>query len=86
MQKTRGTAKNLLLAVRNVMYQQQVGLVAGDFNGASWRRQSGSDSRFISSIEEAFVNTNLPLPPGPTPHHCGVQKVYQVSGLMYVDS
>ena len=62
-----GIAKNLLLAVRTVMQQQQVDLVAGDFNGAAWRRQPGSDSRFICSIEEAFVNTNLPLPPGPTP-------------------
>ena len=37
------------------------------FYGAAWHRQSGSNSRFISSVEEAFVNTNLPLPPGPTP-------------------
>ena len=64
------------------MQQQLVDLVAGDFHGAAWRRQSGSDSRFISSIEEAFVNTNLPLPPGP--HYCGVQEVYQANGLMYV--
>ena len=49
------------------MDQQQVDLVAGDFDGSAWRRQSGSDSRIISSIEETFVNTNLPLPPGPTP-------------------
>ena len=65
--RKRGIAKNLLLAVRTVMYQQQVDLVAGDFNGAAWRRQSGSDARSISSIEEAFVNSSLPLPPGPTP-------------------
>ena len=65
--KKRRIAKHLLLAVRTVMHQQQVDLVAGDFNGAAWRRQSGSDSRSISSIEEAFVNTSLPLPPGPTP-------------------
>ena len=48
-------------------HQQQVDLVAGNFNGAAWRRQSGSNPSLISSIEEAFVNTNLPLPPGPTP-------------------
>ena len=65
--KKRGIAKNLLLTVRTVMHQQQVDLVAGDFNGAAWRRQTSSDSRFISSIEDAFVNTNSPLPPGPTP-------------------
>ena len=66
-QKKRGIAKNLLLAVRTVMHQQQVDLVAGDFNGAAWRRQSGGDARSFSSIEEAFVNTSLPLPPGATP-------------------
>ena len=59
--------EDLPLAVRTVMHQQQVDLVAADFNGAAWRRQSGSDPRSISSIEEAFVNTSLPLPPGPTP-------------------
>ena len=37
------------------------------FNGAAWRRQSGSDSRITSSVQEAFVGANLPLPPGPTP-------------------
>ena len=63
--KKRGIAKNLLLAVRAAMHQQQVDLVAGDFNGAAWRRQSGSDPRSISSVEEAFVNTNLLLPPAP---------------------
>ena len=65
--KKRGIAKNLLLAVRIVMHQQQVDLVAGDFNGAAWSRQSGSDPRPISIIEETFVNTNLPVLPGPTP-------------------
>ena len=64
--KERGIEKNLLPTVRNVMYQQQVDLVAGDLNGAAWRRQSCSDSRFTSSIEESFVNTKLPLPPGST--------------------
>ena len=63
----RGISKNLPHAVRTVMHQRQVDLVAGDFHGAAWRLQSGSDSRFISSVEETFVNTNLPLPPGSTP-------------------
>ena len=62
--KKLGIANNLLLAVRTAMHQQQ-DLVAGDFNGAAWRRQSGSDPRSISSFEEALVITNLPLPPGP---------------------
>ena len=56
-----------LFAVRTVMRQQQVDLVAGGFDGAAWRRQSGSGSRSISSIEGAFVNTNLPLPRGSIP-------------------
>ena len=43
--KKRGIAKNLLLAVRTVVHQQQVDTVAGDFNGAARRRQSGSDPR-----------------------------------------
>ena len=49
------------------MPQEHVDMVAGDFNSAAWRRQSGSDPRPISTIEEAFANTNLPVPPGPTP-------------------
>ena len=64
-QKKRGIGKKLFLAVRTVMLQEQVEMDAGDFNGSAWRRQSGSDPRPISIIEEAFVNTNLPVPPGP---------------------
>ena len=68
--KKRGIAKNLLLAVRTVTHQQQVDMVAGDVNGAAWRRQSGSDSRPISRpisiIEEAFANTSPPMRPGPS--------------------
>ena len=48
------------------MLQEEVD-TAGEFNGAAWRRQSGSDPRPISIIEEAFANTSLPIPPGPTP-------------------
>ena len=36
-------------------------------DGAKWCRQWSSESRLISSIEEAFVNPNLPMPPGPSP-------------------
>ena len=43
--KKRGIAKNLLLAVRAVMHQEQVDRVAGDFNGDAWRRRSGDDQR-----------------------------------------
>ena len=59
--------KKLLLTVLTVMLQEHVDMVAGDFNGAAWRRQSGSDPRPISIIEEAFANTDLPVPPDPTP-------------------
>ena len=65
-------AKNLFLAVRTARRQEQVDMVAGDFNGA-WRRQSGNVRRHISSIEEALANTNLPIPPGPAPFACTVR-------------
>ena len=42
-------------------------MVAGDPNGAARRRLSGSDPRSNSSIEGAFVNANLPFPPGSLP-------------------
>ena len=35
-------------------------MVAGDFNGAAWRRRSGNDQRRDSTVEEAFANTNGP--------------------------
>ena len=35
----RQIAKNLLLAVRTVMHEEQVDMVAGNFNGAWWRCQ-----------------------------------------------
>ena len=56
-----------MLTVRTVMLQEHVDLVAGDFNGAAWRCPCGSDRRLISIIEEAFADTNLPMPPGTTP-------------------
>ena len=64
--KKRGIAKHLLLAVRTVMHPEQVDMVAGDFNGAAWRRRSGNEQRHDSTIEEAFANTNMPIPHGPT--------------------
>ena len=63
--KKRGIAENLLLAVRTAMHQEQVDMVAGDLNGAPWRRRSGNDQRRDSTIEEAFANTNLPILQGP---------------------
>ena len=64
--KNRGIAKNVLLAVRTVMCQEQIDMVAGDFNGAAWRKTHSADQLRDSTIEEAFANTNLPIPHGPT--------------------
>ena len=80
----RGIAKILLLAVRTVMLQEQVDMVAGDFNGAAWRPQSGSDPRPVSIVEEAFVNTNLLVPLGRPPG--GRREVCQVNCLTCVGS
>ena len=82
--KKHGISKNLLLAVRTVLRQEQVDMVAGDFNGAAWRRRSGNDQRCDSIIEEAFANTNLPIPQGP--QHCGDQVEFQENGPMCADS
>ena len=57
--------KKRLLTIRAVMLEQHVDLVAGDFNGAAWRRATSAD--IISIIEEAFADCDLPMPPGPTP-------------------
>ena len=59
-----GIWKKLLLTVRTVMLEEHVDVDAGDFNGAAWRRPCGSDRRLTSIIEEAFADTNLPVPPG----------------------
>ena len=63
--KKRGISKKLLLSIRAVMLAEQVDLVAGDFNGTAWRRQTNTGN--LSIIEEAFADTDLPMPPGPTP-------------------
>ena len=47
------------------MLDEHVDLVAGDFNEAAWRRQCGNGR--ISFIEEAFADSYLLMPPGPTP-------------------
>ena len=56
--------KKLILTIRAVMLDEKVDLVAGDFNGAAWRRDNKNK---ISIIEEAFADCALPMPPGPTP-------------------
>ena len=63
----RRVGKNVLFAVRTVMHQEQVDTESGDFNGAAWRRKWCKDQRRDSTIEEAFANTNLPIPLGSTP-------------------
>ena len=42
-------------------------LVAGDFNGAAWRQSHGNNPQATSILEEAFADTDFPMPPGPTP-------------------
>ena len=63
--RKRGIGKKLLLTIRAMMLDEQVDLVAGDFNGAAWRRTTTANN--ISIIEEAFADCDLPMPPGPTP-------------------
>ena len=58
--------KDFLLTVRTVILQEHAEMVAGDVKGAAWR-QSSSEPRPITIIEETFVNTSLRVPPGPTP-------------------
>ena len=63
--KNLGISKNLLLAVRTVMHQEQFDMVAGDFNGAAQRRRSGDDQLRDSTVEGSFANTTLPILHGP---------------------
>ena len=62
--KQRGIGKKLILTIRAVMLEEHVDVVAGDFNGAAWRRDNSNN---ISIIEEAFADCALPTPPGPQP-------------------
>ena len=52
--RKRGIGKKLLLTIRAVMLEEHVDLVAGDFNGAAWRRATSANS--TSVIEEAFAD------------------------------
>ena len=61
--KERGIGKKLILTIRAVMLDEKVDLVAGDFNSAAWR---SSNRNNISTIEEAFADCALPMPPGST--------------------
>ena len=64
--KKRGIGKKLLLTLRAVMLEEHVDLVVGgDFKGAAWRRQCSNGN--LSILEEAFADSDLPMPLGPTP-------------------
>ena len=60
----KGVAKKLIQTLRAIMISQEVDLVAGGFNGIAWRRRSRDN---ISTIDEVFMDSILPTPPGPTP-------------------
>ena len=48
------------------MIEEDVDLVAGDFNGAGWRRKVGAQQQNDSALEESLRNARLPLPFRPT--------------------
>ena len=62
--KKKGITKKLRLTLRATMISQEVDLVAGDFNGTSWRYRSKDN---FSTIDEAFTDSTLPTPPGRSP-------------------
>ena len=49
------------------MQDEHVNLIASDFNGAAWRQTNGNNSHQTSTLQEAFADTDFPMPPGPTP-------------------
>ena len=63
--KRRGIGKELLITIRAVMQDEHVNLVAGD--GAAWRQTSGNNPHPTCTFEEAFADTDFPMPPGPPP-------------------
>ena len=73
--------KKLILTIRAVMLDENVDLVAGDFNGAAWRCSNRNN---ISTIEEAFADCALPMPPSPTP--LWGPGSFGATGLAFVDS
>ena len=65
--KKRGKGQKLILTTRAVMLDENVDLVASDLNGAAWRCDNRNT---FSTIEEAFAECALPMPPGPTMMIC----------------
>ena len=62
--KKKGIAKKLIFTLRVIMISQEVDLVANNFNGTAWRYRRKDN---LSTIDEAFMDSILPTPPGPTP-------------------
>ena len=60
--KKRGIGKKLLLTVSAIMQDEHVNL-----NSGAWRQTSGNKPQPTSILEEAFADTDFPIPPGPTP-------------------
>ena len=63
--KKKSIRQKLILTFRVVMLEENMDAVAGEFNGASWRRDDSANS--ISNIEEAVADCALPMPPGLPP-------------------
>ena len=62
--KKKGIAKKLSFTLRAIMITQEVDLVAGAFHGTAWRCRNRDN---LSTIDEAFMDSILPTPPGTTP-------------------
>ena len=46
--KKRGIGKKLILTIRAVVLEEHVDVVAGDFNGAAWRRDTSANDISIT--------------------------------------
>ena len=62
----RGIGKKIILAIRAAMHEENVDLVAGDFNGAAWRPDSATIFRIVEEAKRGICA--LPMP---APYHCG---------------
>ena len=56
----RSGALIVLLAVRTAMTQEDVDMVAGDFNIACRRRKTGPEQQYDSTLQEAFKKRQAP--------------------------
>ena len=74
--KKLGIGKKPPLTVRASDARRAGGLVAGDFNGAAWRRTTNANN--LSILEDAFADRDLPMPPAP--YCCGVLVRCRVRG------